>query len=79
MDSVDHRIREEAVAHLVSLSFYRPLGDMRCEHLVAPSAKYQLGQLVLADGGMREFRMCCECYQKLRDAGLATQKGTWED
>lgn len=79
----DYRLHEEQVAPLVALHRTEH-GQYECPHFPVPSGRWQGFWLRLADPHpelgeqTRMGAMCCACYQRLREAGVAPGEGTWE-
>lgn len=79
----DMRLYEEEIDSIVQLQPVAPdsprIPTYDCPHMIPPISKFQTGWLRLRNSDqVRQFAMCPECYAKLRDAGVAPLKGTWE-
>ena len=78
----DYRLYQEEVVRLVDLTQIQTVigGDsFICNHMKGV-VKCEIGYIKLeGTDNVRPYSMCCDCYQKLRNAGVATKTGTWED
>ncbi len=70
----DYRLWEKEVELIIKLQ------NGVCEHMTKSTTRFQLSYMKMKNGSRsKRVRMCPECYQKLRDAGVAHGTGTWED
>jgi hypothetical protein len=69
---------EEEIERLVTL-----VGDGRgenreCPHMDHETIRWETKLMHTRQRTTARVRMCCDCYQLLRQSGFAPVKGTWE-